>query len=74
MGVKDFLFRKMMETKMKGVPKEEQEKILKMIEKNPELFEKIALEIKNETDKGRDQMTVAMEVMGRYKDELQKLI
>lgn len=73
MGIKNFLMRKMMESKMKDVPKEQQEKIFAMVEKNPELFQKIALEIQEEIKKGKSEMDAAMAVMPKYQDELQKL-
>lgn len=72
MGIKDFMIRKMLETKLKQVPKEEQEKILTLIEKNPELFQKIATEMQEEIAKGKDQMTSAMQIMQKYKDEIQR--
>lgn len=65
--------RKMLERKMQGVPKDEQEKILKMVEENPEFFQKIALEIQDEMKKGKDQMAATMEVMQRHQDELRKI-
>lgn len=74
MGIKDFFVRKMVESKMKDVPKEEQEKILNLIQKNPELFKKIAEEIQVEMGKGKDQMEASMEVMMKYKDEVEKVM
>lgn len=65
--------RKMLASQMKGVPQAEQDKIFDMIQKNPELFQKIGLEIQNEVKKGRDQMAVTMEVVKKYEDELKKL-
>ena len=73
MGIKNFLMRKMMESKMKGIPQDQQEKMIAMIEKNPELFQKIALEMQEEMKKGKSEMDAAMAVMPKYKDELQKL-
>jgi hypothetical protein len=45
MSMKSFLMRKMLASKMKGVPQAEQDKIFDMIEKNPDFFQKIGLEI-----------------------------
>lgn len=73
MGIKNFLMRKMMESKMKGIPQDQQEKMISMIEKNPELFQKIAMEMQEEMKKGKSEMDAAMAVMPKYKDELQKL-
>ena len=74
MGLKDFLIRKMIENKMKDVPKEQQEMIIGAIEKNPEFFSKIAGEIEVETKKGKDQMQATMEVMKRHQHELQQIL
>ena len=65
--------RKMMESKMKGIPQDQQEKMILMIEKNPELFQKIAIEMQEEMKKGKSEMDAAMAVMPKYKHELQKL-
>lgn len=59
---------------MKDVPKEEQEKVFKMMEKDPALFQKIALEVQEEIKKGKDQMQASMEVMQKYKDKIQELM
>lgn len=58
---------------MKGIPQDQQEKMISMIEKNPELFQKIAMEMQEEMKKGKSEMDAAMAVMPKYKDELQKL-
>jgi len=70
---KKMLLKKMMKSQMKDVPLEQQEKMLEMIEKNPTLFENIALETKALVDGGLDQMSAAMRVAEKYKDELKKL-
>lgn len=74
MGIKDFLMRKMLEQKLKDVPKDEQEKLFKLIQENPELFQKIALEVQEEMKKGKDQMAATMSVMQRHQKELQGLM
>ena len=71
MGIKDFFVRKMVEQKMKDVPKEQQEKIMRLVEQNPELFQKIATEVQGEMSKGTDQMQAVMKVLEKHKDELQ---
>jgi len=38
MSLKTFFLKKMLASKMKGVPQAEQDKIFEMIEKNPDLF------------------------------------
>lgn len=71
--IQNFLMRKMIESKMKDVPKEHREMIMNMIEKNPDFFQKIALEIQQEIGKGKDQMAATMEVMQKYQSELKDL-
>ncbi|PIP87174.1 hypothetical protein COW81_01640 [Candidatus Campbellbacteria bacterium CG22_combo_CG10-13_8_21_14_all_36_13] len=70
---KRILLKQMMKSQMKDVPEEQQEQMLNMIEKNPELFQKIAVETKSLVDNGLDQMSAAMKVAEKYKDELKKL-
>lgn len=69
--LKKFLMKKMLASQLKNVPAGQREQILAMVEKNPELFEKIAKEIKAEMKKGKDQMSAAMTVMPKYQKELQ---
>lgn len=64
----------MMEKQLKDVPKEQQEMLIKAVSENPELFTKIAEEIKARTDKGEDQMKASMAVMMGYKDQLQGIL
>lgn len=59
---------------MKGVPQEEQDKLFTMIEKNPELFQKIALEVQEEMKKGKDQMAATMEIAKKYEANLKGLL
>jgi|TARA_Y100000310_G_scaffold345555_1_gene466487 hypothetical protein len=64
----------MLKSKLQDVPAEEQEKIFLMIEKNPELFQKIALEAQEKIKNGKDQMTAMMEVMQDHQEELKKMM
>ena len=60
--------------RMQGVPSEQIDMFLKMMEKNPQLFETIAKEIKAKVDAGVDQNTAGMQVMQKYQEELKKLV
>ena len=71
---KNFLMRKMLEAKMKDVPKEQQDKIFAMIEKNPDFFTKIAEKVQERVKRGEDQMSATMAIMKEHQTELQKLI
>ncbi len=72
--LKQMLMRKMMQHQMKGVPKEQQEQIIGMVEKDPAFFENLAGEIQAKMKEGKDQQTAAMEVMMQHKDKLQGLM
>lgn len=72
--LKQLLMRKMMAHQMKGVPKEQQEQIIGMVEKDPAFFENIAAEIQAKMKEGKDQQTAAMEVMMKHKEKLQGLM
>ena len=71
---KEFLMKKMIKSKMKDVPEEEQEKMMKLVMENPELFQKIGLEIQEKIKGGKDQMAATMEVMQSHQDELKKIL
>ena len=74
MSMKTFLMKKMLASKMQGVPQAEQDKLFNMIDKNPEIFEKIVVEVQEEIKKGKDQMTATMEVAKRHETELKGLL
>lgn len=69
---KNFLLKKMLRTQ--GVPEAQIDMFINMMEKDPQLFEKIAKEVKNKMDSGVDQQTASMEVMKKYENELKKLV
>ncbi|MES2087416.1 MAG: hypothetical protein V4467_00280 [Patescibacteria group bacterium] len=71
--LKEFLMKKMLQSKLKDVPKETQEKLLLMVEKNPDFFMKVAEEIKEKIKTGKSEMDAAMEVMTNHKAELENL-
>lgn len=75
MGVKDFLLKKVMESKLKDVPEAQREQIMALVTKNPDLFKKIGEEIDRRVKKGGEpQMKATMDVMKKYKEEISKLM
>ena len=72
--IKNYAMKKMMEHKMKDMPPQQQEQVMKMVQENPELFEKIQKEIKQEMKNGKDQMAASMQVMRKYQSEIQKIM
>lgn len=71
---KNLAMKQMLKSQMKGVPEEQQEKILAAIEKNPQFFEDIAIKVQQKIKEGKDQMSATMEVMRENQDELRKLM
>ncbi len=71
---KELLMKKLIQSKLGNIPKEQQEKIVAIVTKNPELFQEIAVKIKSQMDSGKDQMKATMSVMEEYKDQIQKLM
>jgi hypothetical protein len=69
---KNFLLKKML--KAQGVPESQIDMVIKMMDKNPELFKTIASEIQAKVKSGMDQMQASMEVMSKYEAELKKLV
>lgn len=72
MGIKDFLTEKLIRSKMKHLPKNQQDMFIKLIQENPELFKKIGDEVKTLTKGGMSEMSATMQVMRKYQAEIQK--
>lgn len=72
--IKNWGTRKLLERQLKNAPKEQQEMLMTMFEKDPKLMEKIAKEIEAETKNGASQMQAAMKVMPKYQAQLQALM
>jgi len=66
--------KKLLQSQTKHLPKDQQEMILTILEKDPKLFEKIASEIQVEIKKGKNQMSAAMTVLPKYRAQLQALM
>lgn len=72
--MKEFLMKKMLERQLKDIPKEMQDKIVKVASENPELISKIMGEVEVEVKNGKDYMSAAKDVAVKYKDRLSSLI
>ena len=70
----NFLMKAMLKKQMKGVPEAEQDRIIGLIEKNPDLFKQIAEETQEKVKGGMGQQEAAMMVMKKYQGELQGLM
>ena len=72
--LKSFFTKKLLHSQLKDLPKDQREHMTAMIEKNPELFMKIAKETKAEMKAGKNQIQASMIVMKRHQKELQQLM
>lgn len=68
---KHFLLKQIL--KKQGVPEAQVDMFITMMEKDPELFQKIAKETKEKMDGGMDQMTASLQITKKYESELKKL-
>jgi len=69
--IKNFAVRKMLEKQLKDVPEDQKQMIMTMVEKKPELFQKMATELQAEMKKnGNNQMAAAQKVLPRYQTEI----
>jgi prephenate dehydrogenase len=74
MSIKQFFLKQAAKVGTRNLPKDQQELILRIIEKNPKLFEQIAKEIKELTDKGKPEMYATFEVMQKHQKEMQEVM
>ena len=74
-GIKDFFVLYFLEKQLKNVRPAQRDMIMNMVQKNPELFKKIAAEVENKKkNEGKDEMVATMEVMRKYQGELRNLM
>jgi hypothetical protein len=71
--IKEFLLKQAVKYGAKNLPKDQQEMLLKAIEKDPELFNKMGKEIEVLKKQGKPEMYATLDVMKKYQKELQKL-
>ena len=72
--LKNFLMKKMLKSQLKGIPEVEQDRIIKLVTENPELFEKIGKEVQEKVKGGMNQMEATKRVMDKYKSEIEKVM
>jgi hypothetical protein len=71
--IKEFLLKQAVKHGAKDLPKEQQEMLMKAVEKNPDLFNTIAKEIEELKKQGKPEMYAALDVMKKHQKELQGL-
>lgn len=71
---KNLLLRQALKAKMKDVPEAERERMLSLMEKNPDFFKKIGEEVQKRVKAGQSEMAATMVVMRKHQSELQRLL
>lgn len=74
MSIQNLLLNQYAKWKMRGVPKEDRERMVALVSKNPELFKKMGEEIERRKKGGESEMKANMEVMKKYRTELSALM
>jgi len=70
-NLKNFAMRKLLERQLKDAPKEQKEMIMTLMEKNPDVFTKIAKEMQAELKvNGNNQTAAAMKILPKYQKEI----
>ena len=64
--------KQMVKRQIKGMPQDQQDMIMNLVEQNPELLKTISTEIQAKVKKGIDQQSAMMQVMMDHKAELQQ--
>ncbi len=70
----NFFLKALVKKQLRGVPDDQIEMILKIVENNPQLFKKIAEEIQAEIESGADQQEAAMRIMKAHESELKGIV
>ncbi len=69
--IKNYAIKKVLERQLKDVPEDQKQMIMTMVEKEPQLFEKVAKELQAEMKvNGNNQMAAAMKVLPKYQKEI----
>lgn len=69
---KNMIMKRML--KSQGATDEQAGVILELVEKNPELFQKIASEVEARVKNGEDKQQASMAVMAAHQEELKQVI
>jgi len=70
----NFLMKAMIKRQLKGVPDDQIEQILTIIEKNPDFFKKMGEEVQHKLKSGMSQEAAMQAFMSAHKDELKTIL
>lgn len=74
MSIQSLLLNQYAKWKMRDMPKEDRERMVALVSKNPELFKKMGEEIERRKKGGESEMKANMEVMKKHRTELSVLM
>ncbi len=73
--LKNMAMKKLLDSQLKNVPEDQKKMIMELVEKDPELFKKIATELQAEMKaNGSNQMNAAMKVLPKYQKEIMAIM
>ncbi len=72
--IKKFIMKQAMKSQTKNLPKDQRDRVLSAVDKDPEFFENIAKQIKQKEKEGKGKMEASMLVMRENQDKLRKLM
>lgn len=74
MGIKNFLMKKMIGSKLKHLPQDQQDMILALVSENPEFFKELQGQIEAKKKQGQNEQLAMMQVMRENQAKIQKLM
>lgn len=73
MSIKQFLIKQVAKWKTRNMSEEDQKIFMNIIEKNPDLFEKIAKETEELKKTGKPELYANFEIIKKYQTQLQEV-
>jgi hypothetical protein len=74
MGIKNFLMKKLIGSKLKHLPQDQQDMILALVSENPEFFKEIQGQVEVKKKQGQNEQMAMMQVMRENQAKIQKLM
>ena len=71
--LKKFFLKQALKSQMKNVPEKDREKIMTIVDKNPDLLIKIAEEVQIKVKAGQEMISAMTEVMKMHEAELKEI-
>lgn len=73
--LKNMAMKKLLDSQLKNVPEDQKQMIMELVQKDPQLFQKIATELQAEMKaNGNNQMAAAMKVLPKHQKEIMAIM